>query len=104
MRVIPRSRMEGLTDGLFATVMTVLVICIDLPDGMQYTSNQQMLNDFGELMPALYTYVISFFVLTLFWRGVVSMHGKAALGGRFLNVWLFYLLVMTGIPISNKIV
>ena len=49
MRVIPRARMEGLTDGIFGTVMTVLVIDIDLPEGVKYTSNDQMLADLGEL-------------------------------------------------------
>jgi uncharacterized membrane protein len=96
--------MEGLTDGIFGTVMTVLVIDIDLPEGVKYTSSREMLADIGELTPSLYTYVISFFVLALFWRGVVSMRGKEDVSGRLLSAWLFYLLVMTGIPITTKIV
>ena len=104
MLVIPRSRMEGLTDGIFGTVMTVLVIDIDLPEGVKYTSNRQMLDDIAELAPSLYTYVISFFVLAVFWRGIVSMRGKEDPTGRLLTAWLFYLLAMTGIPITTKIV
>jgi uncharacterized membrane protein len=104
MRVIPRSRMEGLTDGIFGTVMTVLVIDIDLPEGVKYTSNEQMLADIGNLAAPFYTYVISFFVLAMFWRGIVSMRDKRDPSGRLLTAWLFYLLVMTGIPITTKIV
>jgi len=104
MLVIPRARMEALTDGIFATAMTILVIDLAMPRDRTYANADELLNAILGLGDPLLAYLISFFVLALFWRGVVSMRGKDDPTGPHVSAWLLYLFTMTGIPISTRVV
>ncbi len=104
MLVIPRSRMEALTDGIFATSMTILVIDLAMPKDLKFNTSAELLDAIVGLSDPLLAYLISFFVLALFWRGVVSMRGKDDPAGAHVSAWMLYLFTMTGIPISTRIV
>ena len=58
------ARIQNLTDGIFAVAMTLLVLDIRLAPGLS-----RHLLGYGliALTPRLYSYVVSFFVLALFW-------------------------------------
>lgn len=59
-----KNRLETLSDGVFAIVMTILVIEFRLPEAnAEMTLFQELLL----LMPVFLSYVISFIVLDMFW-------------------------------------
>ena len=66
---IPRSRLEGLTDGVFAFAMTLLVINIELPEAFHPKTNQEFLHELSGLSDTFTAYLITFFVLVGFWSG-----------------------------------
>lgn len=73
---IPRSRLEGLTDGVFAFAMTLLVVNIELPEGFHPTSNREFLAKLSSLSDTFTAYIITFFVLVGFWSGRAAETGE----------------------------
>jgi uncharacterized membrane protein len=64
---IPRGRLEALTDGVFAFAMTLLVVNIELPQGVDPKSNREFLSQLASLSDTFIAYIIAFFVLASFW-------------------------------------
>jgi hypothetical protein len=62
---IPRSRLETLTDAVFAFAMTLLVI--ELPEGFHPKANREFLHALSGLSDTFTAYLITFFVLVGFW-------------------------------------
>lgn len=58
------ARVQNLTDGIFAVAMTLLVLDIRLAPGV---TRDTLLPGLFALIPGLYSYVVSFFILALFW-------------------------------------
>ncbi len=66
---LPLHRIEALTDGIFAVAMTLLVIELKLPDHGTVHSAADLANALAALIPKAISWVLSFFVLSLFWIG-----------------------------------
>lgn len=62
-----KTRLENLSDGIFAIVMTLLVIEIRVPEALTHPSSQELLHALSELGPLFVGYGVSFAVLTMFW-------------------------------------
>jgi uncharacterized membrane protein len=63
-----KERLEALTDGIFATVMTVLVLTLSVPVIANGASNAEVATDNGVLGPNILDYVLSFLILlTVLW-------------------------------------
>ena len=58
-------RLEALNDGVFAIVMTLIVLEVAVPDGPQAT----LLAQLGSVVPTLLTYALTFATLGIFWFG-----------------------------------
>ena len=58
-------RLEALNDGIFAIVMTLIVLEVAVPEGPQGT----LLVQLGSVVPTLLTYVLTFATLGIFWFG-----------------------------------
>jgi uncharacterized membrane protein len=76
--MIPKSRLDALTDGVFSVAMTLLVIDLRLPETFQPQSAADLLHRIVELGSQLLVYVISFYVLALRWTGMVKLARRAA--------------------------
>jgi len=63
---LPKSRLEALTDGIFAVTMTLLVLDLKLPEHIGADSREATAKLLA-LLPHLDDYVISFVVLCVFW-------------------------------------
>ena len=76
--MIPKSRLDALTDGVFAVAMTLLVIDLRLPEGFHPADASELPYRLAELWNQALVYVISFYVLSLRWTGLVriSSHGE----------------------------
>jgi uncharacterized membrane protein len=103
MKSIPKARRDALTDGIFAFAMTLLVIDIRVPLSMAYRTDAELLGALAGLGPELLGYLISFFVLALFWRGLAAQDSEADPGSAHILAWLVYLLAMTFIPFSTNL-
>lgn len=91
-------RLQNLTDGIFAVAMTLLVLDIRLAPGFGRSTLAQGL---FHLIPRLYSYVISFFVLALFWwiyHRIVNALTRADDGFVWWNVG--FLFAVTLLPFS----
>ncbi len=62
------SRLDGLADGIFSIVMTLLIIEIRVPEFHETISNNQLWHALTELSPLCMSYILSFSLLFTYWR------------------------------------
>ena len=62
-----KERLEALTDGIFATVMTVLVLSLSIPVIAPGATNAEVAFDIGMLVPNILAYVLGFLLLAVLW-------------------------------------
>ena len=60
-------RLEAITDGIFAIVMTLLVIEIRVPELVGKFSNEHLVSDLKHLSPLFLSFFLSFAVLVNYW-------------------------------------
>jgi uncharacterized membrane protein len=96
----PTHRLEALTDGVFAIVMTIIVIEIELPKG----SASELLAQLGHNAPTLLGYALVFVTLGTVWFGNRTQNDFV----RFADhpyVWLnlLMLLLVAFVPFTGNI-
>jgi uncharacterized membrane protein len=64
-----RDRTEALADGIFATVMTILVLALVVPTITGMNTAATLQSDLYNLFPDLFAYVITFIFLGVLWIG-----------------------------------
>jgi uncharacterized membrane protein len=64
-----KDRAQNLTDGIFATVMTILVLSLVVPVISGPNVSTELLSDLVKTLPNVLTYVMSFLVLGVPWIG-----------------------------------
>ena len=95
---LPKSRLEALTDGIFAVTMTLLVLDLKLPDVAGDTPRQAVARLVG-LLPHLDDYVISFVVLCVFWLAHLRVLRRIEeVDASFTWLNLLFLLFTTFVP------
>jgi uncharacterized membrane protein len=62
------SRLETLVDGIFAIAMTLLVLNLVVPTGLSALSEAAFQAQLTPLIPDLFIYALSFWLLSSFWR------------------------------------
>jgi len=98
---IPRSRLEALTDAVFAFAMTLLVINIELPEGFHPKTNQEFLRGLSDLSDTFTAYLITFFVLIGFWSARAEETGQPEMASPpYARATLLQLLAVTFLPFS----
>jgi len=84
-------RIQGLSDAVFAVAMTILILDIHVPTGLQHLELKTVL--IKGIMPALFVYSISFIVLGAFWVDSHFHHHLLVKTDRF-SSWLTILFLM----------
>jgi uncharacterized membrane protein len=101
----PTTRVDALTDGIYAVAMTLLVLEVRLPDNFDPKNGAQLLQGLIDLWPKLFPYLLSFGVLGLRWLAAVRGRSRAELlGGPYIGWWMFSLLLTTGVPFTTIVV
>lgn len=80
-----KSRLEALTDGIFAIVMTLLVLELKIPALSGLPAFDDLPAVFAGVLPALLAYILSFAILFTFWRAhnfIISGFAKEV------DIWL----------------
>jgi len=100
-----KSRLEALSDGVFAFAMTLLVLDIRLPDDLEIRTAADLWAHLSGLWHQTLTYVISFFVLGAFWRSGAEVRPTGEhVGPGVTRLTLIYLFFVTMVPFSSGLV
>jgi uncharacterized membrane protein len=101
---LSKSRIEGLTDSLFATVMTILVLSLVVPVVIGPNSSKQLSMDIISLLPNLLLYVATFIVLGVIWIGHNSIFRYVhKVDNRTNWIMIIFLLSVGIIPFSTAL-
>jgi len=95
-------RLVTFTDGVFAIIITILVLELEVPD---LSSGQSLGTSLEELRPTFVAFVISFLLVGMYWVG----HRDMFTGVRLVNrdvLWLnlLFLLPATLVPFAASVI
>lgn len=94
-------RIQGLTDATFAVAMTVLILEIEIPGGLNSTHLFEII--FKEIVPSLFIYFLSFIIIGAFWIDSHFHHHLLVKTDR-ISSWLniVFLMFICVIPFSSS--
>jgi uncharacterized membrane protein len=99
-----RGRVVGLTDGVFAIALTLIVLEIRVPAHEAIHSEADLLAAILSLAPRFLTYALSFLTLTIFWFGQQAQHGLIEKSDRRLaTLNLCFLAFIALLPFSTDL-
>ena len=100
-----KERLEALTDGIFATVMTVLVLSLSVPVITGGVTNAEVATDIEALAPNILAYVLGFLMLAVLWISHHNIFHYMTRVDRPL-LWLntLFLLTIGFLPFSTALV
>lgn len=99
-----KNRIEALSDGIFAIVMTLLVLEFHVPDLPSNAPNVQVIPALLELWPDFLTYVVSFIGLGVYWVAHHNMYHAVHRSDRVL-LWLniLFFMFVSLLPFSTSL-
>jgi len=101
----PRHRLDALVDGIYGVAMTLLVLEIRIPDGVDFTTDRQLIAQLVSLIPKFWPDALTFVVLAGRWRAMVAGRtSHAPVSGRYVNWSLTHLFLVTMMPFSTLVI
>lgn len=97
---LPRNRIEAVSDGIFAIVLTLLILEIKLPAGLSH-NDHDLLNGLLQTGPQITSWVSSFLVLSVFWVNhdyILGLAKKMDHAIVWINVFLMLLISFVPFP------
>ncbi|MFH1873768.1 MAG: TMEM175 family protein [Pseudomonadota bacterium] len=99
------SRIEALTDGVFAIAMTLLVLNFDIQEPAERLSTLSLSAELLNLWPHFLHYVISFIILSSFWLSHhYHFHFIKHVDRNLIYLNIFKLMFICFIPFSTSLV
>ncbi len=98
-----QSRLDQLSDGIFAIVMTILVFEIRVPEFAGLINEQTLINSLIILSPLLISYLLSFSLLFTYWRShhiIASVLAKN-IDVQFTNLSGIFLFLVALVPFTS---
>jgi uncharacterized membrane protein len=95
-------RLEQLTDGIFAIVMTILVFEIRVPELVGFVQEETIINSLLNMAPAFISYLLSFSLLFTYWQShhfIMSVLAKN-IDTKFSNISGIFLFFVALTPFS----
>jgi uncharacterized membrane protein len=106
-RRIGKCRLEFLTDGIFAIVMTLLVLEITVPQISSHAPDvvqAELLKKLLDLWPKIFSYVISFMILAIYWRAHHrQFHYIKQADGVLVWTNIMFLMAVSFLPFSTAL-
>jgi uncharacterized membrane protein len=100
-----KDRVAALTDGIYSVAMTLLVIDLKLPEGIELKDSRDLAQALIALEPKFSSWVTSFLVLVLFYMGNLrSMRALHALDSRLTVLYVAQLALVSLLPFSTALV
>jgi len=95
------SRLETLTDGIFAIAMTLLVLNLQVPQIPAALVAARLPHELGALWPKVLSFVLSFVVVGVYWVGHHNQfHYIRRVDRSFMWINILFLLAIAFIPFS----
>ncbi len=99
------NRIEALTDGVFAIVMTLLVLELRIPEIAGSVELAELPQGLLELWPKFLSYIVSFVVLSIMWISHHrTFHYIKRADNKLLWVNLAFLMVVALVPFSTSLI
>ncbi len=100
-----KERIDGLTDGIFAIVMTILVFEIRVPDIIGMATNQTVMDAVIAIYPLFLSFLLSFSLLFTYWRAHHSIASVLAknIDIRLSNLSALFLFFVGLVPFSSRL-
>ncbi|HEX9390842.1 MAG TPA: TMEM175 family protein [Usitatibacteraceae bacterium] len=99
-----KHRLEALTDGIFAVAMTLLVIELKLPETIHHASAAELAQAVVDLLPKFISWLISFFVLGIYWYSHQRMFRFVRhIDGRLTSLSLIFLGLVSLLPFASAL-
>ncbi|OGT52499.1 MAG: hypothetical protein A3E84_03215 [Gammaproteobacteria bacterium RIFCSPHIGHO2_12_FULL_42_13] len=101
-RILKLSRIEALTDGIFAIAMTILILNVSIP---HHTASSVLMENLqGNILQKLFIFAGSFVILGTHWIGTDFQHGFLARVNRaYLWINILFLMFICVIPFSASL-
>jgi len=97
-------RLAGLSDGIFAVAMTILVLTLAVPAMNEVRGESDLGRALLSLLPGVVTYVMSFLTLGIFWVGQQTQLSQLERTDRdYTWINLAFLLFVTLVPFSTSL-
>src|SRR5665811_1325189 len=99
------ARLDQLSDGIFAIVMTILVFEIRIPTVLGTIDNPSLWLYISNLLPFLLSYILSFSLLFTYWRAhhfFVSIYAKNV-DSMLVNINGIFFMLISLVPFSSSI-
>ncbi|MES3032065.1 MAG: TMEM175 family protein [Patescibacteria group bacterium] len=99
------TRLDQLSDGIFAIVMTILVFQIKLPDIWGPIDNAGLWSEIEKLIPLFLSYALSFALLFTYWRAhhfFISVYAKN-IDSTLTNINALFFMLISLVPFSASI-
>jgi uncharacterized membrane protein len=101
---LSKHRLEALTDGIFAVAMTLLVIELKVPEPESVHDPSELARGVVRLIPTFIAWIISFFVLAIFWFSHHRLfHHVRAVDPKLLWLNVLYLSLVSLMPFSSAL-
>ena len=96
-------RINALTDATFGVAMTILILSVEMPEGLTTKNMLIMFKD--HVLPSLLIYGLGFIILGSFWNESHS-HNHLVFKSDVLSSWLYilFLMIICIIPFSSHFV
>ena len=95
-----KNRLETFSDGVFAIVITLLILNIPIPDVAHEALGKALL----AIWPKIISYIMSFFLIGLYWIGHHLYFDKInRIDGNFLFLNLILLLLISFLPFPTSL-
>jgi uncharacterized membrane protein len=101
---IGKNRIEALSDGIFAIVMTLLILELHVPNLPVSAPNVEVARALAALWPKFVSYLVTFVSLGVFWVGHHIMYHAIRRADRTL-LWLniFFFMFVSLLPFSTSV-
>ncbi len=102
---IDKHRLAGLQDGVYSIAMTLLVLELKLPTLPEHLTDAMLWSALASIWPKLLTWLLSFWVLAIFWIGDVRALSAFNVVNRFLlRLSLWRLALVSLLPFSTAFI
>jgi uncharacterized membrane protein len=99
-----KTRLEGLADGLFAIVMTLLVLELSVPVITGGSVSSELISKLIELWPKVLIYILSFVLLGTVWENHhIMFHYVARSDGKLAWMNIILLMFVALVPFSASL-
>lgn len=99
------TRLDELSDGIFAIVMTLLVFEMQVPSFFFDPSNKELWDEITKLLPSFLSYILSFALLFTYWRAhhfFISIYAKN-IDSRLANINALFFMFISLVPFSTSL-